>query len=829
MKKKFTLYLILFCLISIFSKAQISEARRWNEVQLEAIREDLARPPVQARNLFHVSLAMYDAWAAYDVTASTYLLGKTIQGTLYPFSGYPPLLNNDTLASQKMALSFAVYRVLRNRYSISPNSSQSFFRFDTLMQNLGYDKNISSTDYINGGPAEFGNYLAEKIIQMGIVDGAHQTLNYSNYHYLPINNYLYPDSVGTNVLNINRWQPLSITNSVDQNNNPIASNQVALCHEWGEVVPFSLQPNEGQYRIRNGEFYKVYLDPGIPSKLDTLLGVDSSSLHFKWANEMVAIWSTFHTPNDSVIWDISPKGLGNLATYPLSQTDQFSYYNFFDGGDYGTGHAINPATNLPYSSQNVLRGDYTRVVSQYWADGPNSETPPGHWFVVFNKINDHPLLEKKYEGQGQILSNFEWDIKGYFTLGGAMHDAAIAAWSLKGWYDSPRPITTIRKMAQFGQSSDSTLPHYHPAGLQLIPGYIELISASDSLALGHPEHINKIKIKSWLGFSNITNPLNDVAGVGWILGEKWIPYQRKGFVTPPFAGYVSGHSTYSRAGAEVLKRITNNSYFPGGIYETLIPANSNFLQFEKGPSTDITLQWATFEDASNEASLSRIYGGIHPPTDDAPGRNIGVHIGNASVQLAKNYFSSAVLPVKLNYFTGNSEACKINLQWVSNSEEWNNYFEIWRSQNGKDFDEKIAQIPSKGNGNEKKYYEITDFNPLENNIYQLSQTDIDGKKTILSQLQIKNKNCNEENAIISLYPNPANDFINITFHSTTKYEFLNIKIIDVLGKTILEKNIEPINANEPVSLSVDKLIAGNYMIMITNSEGIVFHKKFNKL
>src|SRR5713226_4380713 len=47
-----------------------SVARRWDEALLDAIRRSLPNPPVHARNLFHVSAAMWDAWAAYDATAS---------------------------------------------------------------------------------------------------------------------------------------------------------------------------------------------------------------------------------------------------------------------------------------------------------------------------------------------------------------------------------------------------------------------------------------------------------------------------------------------------------------------------------------------------------------------------------------------------------------------------------------------------------------------------------------------------------------------------------------------------------------------------------------
>ena len=46
------------------AQSELSVARQWDEELLEAIRNDLARPTVHARNLFHVSVAMWDAWAA---------------------------------------------------------------------------------------------------------------------------------------------------------------------------------------------------------------------------------------------------------------------------------------------------------------------------------------------------------------------------------------------------------------------------------------------------------------------------------------------------------------------------------------------------------------------------------------------------------------------------------------------------------------------------------------------------------------------------------------------------------------------------------------------
>lgn len=830
MIKNILLLIVLFT-IHLKISAQNSVARRWNEVQIEAIRQDLARPPVQARNLYHVSMAMYDAWAAYDKKATTYLLGKTINGTLFNYNGVPPMIGNDTTASRQMAISYAAYRVLKNRYAVSPNVISAYARFDTLMNNLGYDINITSTNYIGATPAEFGNYIAQQVISMGINDGARQSFNYNNGYYLPMNPLLIVDSIGTRgMINPNRWQPLKIFGAVDQNNNPIASNQVALCHEWGNVIPFSMDPSSAVGHFRSGNIYYTYKDPGGPSLLDTSIGNDASSIHYKWANEMVAIWATFHTPDDTTMLDISPNSRGNLAEFPVGLYNQYGYYNYFNGGDTSHGYSVNPATGLPYTPQVIKRGDYTRVISQYWADGPQSETPPGHWYVIFNNVSNNPLLVKQFEGQGDTLSDLDWDIKGYFTLGGAVHDAAIAAWSLKGWYDSPRPISAIRRMCEYGQCTNPFLPSYHKAGIDLIPGYIELITATDSMAIADSTNLNKIKIKNWLGFSKITNAATDYAGVGWTLGEKWIPYQRKGFVTPPFAGYVSGHSTYSRAGAEVMTKITGTPYFPGGLYETLIPANSNFLQFEKGPSTDVTLQWATYRDASNEASLSRIYGGIHPSTDDATGRIVGEAIGVESVNMARSYFNSSFLPVTLIYFNGINNHCKNNIMWSTSDEKNILRYEVWKSENGTEYTIKIGDINANGNRNTIENYSITDGNINTQNFYELIEVDLDGKRTILAHTSVKGDNCTGNELAsngFSIYPIPANE--NISIQYITKHEETGkIKIIDVLGNILYQSKVFFNEQNKSNSLNINSLPTGNYFVQLTTEDGVVYSAKMSK-
>ena len=130
------------------------------------------------------------------------------------------------------------------------------------------------------------------------------------------------------------------------------------------------------------------------------------------------------------------------------------------------------------------------------------------------------------------------------------------------------------------------------------------------------------------------------SGVGWILAADWLPYQLPTFVTPAFAGYISGHSTFSRAAAEVLTALTGSSYFPGGLYEVSVPAGS--LKVEQGPSEDLTLQWATYFDAADAAGISRLYMGIHVSPDDFGGRKIGSRCGKAAWSLAERYFDGEV-------------------------------------------------------------------------------------------------------------------------------------------------------------------------------------------
>ncbi|WP_235296784.1 MopE-related protein [Portibacter marinus] len=628
---KTTFFLLFFAHVLV---GQHSVARQWNEILLQGIRGDFARPTVHARNLFHSSVAMYDAWALYDSIARPYFMGNTIDDYNFEFEGMPSVI--DVESSREEAISHAMYRLLRHRFLTSPGAWELYLATDSLITHLGFDKNNTSLDYRSGDPAALGNFIADHIIKFGLNDGANEIQGYENLYYETANPPLIMDRSGNpGIEDPNKWQSLTLDVFIDQSGNVIPLNTPEfLSPEWGNVTPFALDESVLSRYENEWGYWNVYHDPGHPWYIQDGMGIDDP---YKWGFALVSVWSSHLGVKNDTLIDISPGSIGNNMQLPANFEEYKDFYNFEKGGDNSPGHLINPVTGQSYEPNLVKRSDYGRVLAEFWADGPDSETPPGHWFTILNYVNDSPLLEKRFEGKGEVVDDLEWDVKTYLALGGAMHDCAVTAWGIKGFYDYIRPVSAIRYMATKGQSSSQNLPNYHPHGMPLVDGYIELVMPGDPLAGIQGENTNEVKILAWKGPDFIQDPENSLADVDWILAKDWWPYQRPSFVTPPFAGYVSGHSTFSRAAADILARITGDEYFPGGLAE-FQAAKNEFLVFEDGPSEDIVLQWATYRDASDQTSLSRIWGGIHPPVDDIPGRKIGIQIAEECFQKAREYF-----------------------------------------------------------------------------------------------------------------------------------------------------------------------------------------------
>jgi hypothetical protein len=219
--------------------------------------------------------------------------------------------------------------------------------------------------------------------------------------------------------------------------------------------------------------------------------------------------------------------------------------------------------------------DVRKAKAEYWADGPGSEFPPGHTAVFAQAMS---------RKRGFTLDT---DVKLFFAVGNAMLDASIAAWREKYKWDFVRPITAIR------------------------------------------EHYRGQMINSWKGPGK---------GYGAVPGEQWMPYQALNVVTPPFPEYVSGHSTFTGAGSQILLGFTGSDAFGASV---TIPVGS--LKIEPAGTTPapengpVTLSWPTFTAAADEAGWSRRYGGIHFKSGDEHGRMLGKMVGSNAWSKAQAY------------------------------------------------------------------------------------------------------------------------------------------------------------------------------------------------
>jgi hypothetical protein len=569
-----------------------SIARRWDEQLLNAIRRDIPRPTVHARNLFHASIAFWDAWAAFDDAADAYLVRERLEA-------------DDVEEARREAISYAAYRVLSHRYRPAQGGAVSQACFDAFMATLGYDP--ADTDDSGNDPRALGNRIGFAVIDAFREDGANEADDYADPDaFFPDSPNLVVDRPGTEASDPLLWQRLVLAEAETQNGIPAtAGAQPYIGGHWRSVTPFALERSvEGEPYIDLG---------GAPLALDDRL-VDAAVESIRRSAEL--------DPEDPTVIDIGPGAFGN---HPLGTND-------------GRGHAVNPVTGEPYAKESVRRSDFGRVLAEFWADGPSSETPPGHWNTLANYVADHPAFVRRLRGKGDVLDPLAWDVHIYLALNGAVHDAAIAAWELKRTYQTSRPITLIRYMGKRGQRSDPDAPAYDPEGLPLVDGLIEVITEETAAAGGRHAHLaryrGEVAVLSWRGEPG--DRKTELGGVAWIRAADWIPYQRRTFVTPAFPGYISGHSTFSRAAAVVLATLTGSDFFPGGYGSYRV--EPGYLFFEQGPSAPVELAFATYFDAADQAGQSRIWGGIHVSHDDFDGRRTGAIVGKLAVERAQAFF-----------------------------------------------------------------------------------------------------------------------------------------------------------------------------------------------
>ncbi|MEM9214131.1 MAG: DUF6851 domain-containing protein [Cyanobacteria bacterium P01_F01_bin.150] len=257
------------------------------------------------------------------------------------------------------------------------------------------------------------------------------------------------------------------------------------------------------------------------------------------------------------------------------------------------GTIINPgfiqqAEDVISASANLT--DEQKLIAEFWEDGGGTSFPPGTWmtFGQFVSARDNHSLDD--------------DAKLFFTLANAEFDASIATWEAKRYYDYARPVRAIRDLGELG-----------------------LIGEFDSTLGGYA-------IDVWAGPG---------LGTQRILATDFLTYQTPGSdPSPPFAEYVSGHSTFSAAGATILELFSGSDQFGGSV--SFDAGESRFEPGVTPTSDEVTLAWDSFSVAADEAGLSRIYGGIHFDDGDINGRSLGQDVAASAFSQALFYINGGL-------------------------------------------------------------------------------------------------------------------------------------------------------------------------------------------
>ncbi len=217
-----------------------------------------------------------------------------------------------------------------------------------------------------------------------------------------------------------------------------------------------------------------------------------------------------------------------------------------------------------------------KAIVEFMRDGPRSTGQSGHWLKFALVVSRRDR------------NDLDRDVKLFFAVGTCAFDTFIAAWDSKRFYDSSRPWTLIHHLYR-----------------------------------GKP-------IRGWTGPGQ---------GVATIQGEDWIPYSPSSFITPPFPGYVSGHSCVSGGCSRILALFTGSDRCgfveprqAGELTEQGFTCQE-MQQLDGRPlaemlgdphtTCDVLLPLPTFTAAAEMAGISRVMGGYHIQADNVAGLELG--------------------------------------------------------------------------------------------------------------------------------------------------------------------------------------------------------------
>ncbi len=346
-----------------------SIATIWDETAVEALHSGAASEPVQARDLFDVSSAMWDAWKASA---------------------------RDTPSARDAAISYAAYRVLLWDASFDSNLSRSFALLAKELRSLCYSPDFTATS--GRSSAALGNRIAAAAIAAGRHDGANESLHYADPTFTSSNQPLIVHVAGSTVENAAFWQPLALGAIQPHSLAAVPANvQSFVGAEWGHVRSFALphsrrglpidpgasplqDPSSAQYKRAALAVLRATSASGAAPRAWSPLTWNSLAAHH--ATGDLAKDVRLYLGVDGALNDAAVAAWGAKRAYQPPRPISMIRYLAFQGQSSDRKQADYSANGLPLVPSLVeLRGGKVEVLSQgRWIDGaawsPPIATPP---------------------------------------------------------------------------------------------------------------------------------------------------------------------------------------------------------------------------------------------------------------------------------------------------------------------------------------------------------------------------------------------------------------------------------------------------------------------
>ncbi len=171
------------------------------------------------------------------------------------------------------------------------------------------------------------------------------------------------------------------------------------------------------------------------------------------------------------------------------------------------------------------------------------------------------------------------------------------------------------------------------------------------------------------------------------------------------------------------------------------------------------------------------------------------------------------LPVELENLTGATLPRSNEIRWQTITEIDNDYFEIYRSFNGEDF-EKIGIVDGNGTSTSTIDYSFIDNDVRTGNVYYyLRQYDFNGSSNLSKTIAL-NRAINQT-GFLSAYPNPTESSIYIEINNSSSSTNTTLEIINALGNTVRKMSISK-EGYQKINFDLSDLAQGVYFVKYTN-------------